>query len=71
VADVVIDRRGVPVLVCDEAGPPIASEQDALDFIGAALGRAEVVAIPVGRFDERFFVLRTRLAGEVMQKFVN
>jgi hypothetical protein len=30
-----------------------------------------VVAVPVGRFDERFFSLRTDLAGEVMQKFVN
>jgi hypothetical protein len=61
----------VPVLVCDETGPPIASEQDALDVIGAALGRADVAAVPVGRFDERFFALRTRFAGEVMQKFVN
>jgi hypothetical protein len=61
----------VPVLVCDETGPPIASEQDALDVIAAALGRADVAAIPVGRFDERFFALRSRFAGEVMQKFVN
>jgi hypothetical protein len=71
VADHVIERRGVPVLVCDETGPPIASEQDALDVIAAALGRADVAAIPVGRFDERFFALRSRFAGEVMQKFVN
>ena len=70
-ADLVVERRGVPVLVCAGDGPPIASGQDALDVIGAALGRADVAAVPVGRFDERFFALRTGLAGEVMQKFVN
>jgi hypothetical protein len=71
VADLVIERRGVPVLVCDDAGPPISSGQDALDVVGAALGRADVAAVPVGRLDERFFVLRSGLAGEVLQKFVN
>jgi hypothetical protein len=71
VADLVIERRGVPVLVCDDAGPPIASGQDAVDVIATALGRADVVAVPVGRLDERFFELRTGLAGEVLQRFVN
>lgn len=66
-----MDRRGVPVLVCDREGAPIAGAQDALDLIGAAFSRAEIVAIPVDRFDERFFSLRTGVAGEVMQKFVN
>ncbi len=70
-ADVVTERRGVPVLVCDDDGPPIAGTQDALDLIGASYARADVVAVPAGRFDERFFVLRTGLAGEIMQKFVN
>jgi hypothetical protein len=48
VADLVTERRGVPVLVCGEEGVPIAGTQDALDVIGAAVSRAEVVAIPVG-----------------------
>jgi hypothetical protein len=61
----------VPVLVCGEEGAPIASTQDALDVIGAAFSRAAVVAVPVGRFDERFFTLHTGLAGEIMQKFAN
>ena len=69
--DLVTRRRGVPVLVCAADGAPIASPQDALDVIGAAFSRAEVVAIPASRFDERFFTLRTGLAGEIMQKFVN
>ncbi len=70
-ADQVIERSGVPVLVCGHDGPIIAGPQDALDVIGAAFGRADVVAVPVGRLDERFFTLRTGLAGEIMQKFVN
>jgi hypothetical protein len=70
-ADHVTERRGVPVLVIDGDGPPIATTQDALDVIGAAFSQADVVAVPVGRFDERFFGLRTGLAGEIMQKFVN
>ncbi|MFY1670418.1 DUF4180 domain-containing protein [Plantactinospora sp. WMMB334] len=62
---------GVPVLVCDPAGPPVATEQDALDLIGAAFLGAEVVAVPANRLVEHFFSLGSRFAGEVMQKFVN
>jgi hypothetical protein len=69
--DQVIERRGVPVLVCGDDGPPVASTQDALDIIGGAFSRADVVAIPAGRFDPQFFMLRSGLAGEIMQKFVN
>lgn len=69
--DVLQQRAGVQVLVCDPAGPPVATEQDALDLIGAAFLGAQVVAVPASRLDERFFALGTRFAGEVMQKFVN
>jgi len=62
---------GVTALVCDTDGPPIATAQDALDLIGAALSQAEVVVVPAARFDDAFFTLRTGLAGEIMQKFVN
>lgn len=67
----VVERRGVPVLVCGADGPPLASTQDALDLIGAAFSRADVVAVPVARLDGRFFTLRTGLAGEIMQKLTN
>lgn len=70
-ADEVRERAGVPVLVCDPDGPPIATAEDALDLIGAAFLGAEAVAVPASRLDERFFELGTRFAGEVMQKFVN
>ena len=69
--DLLTERRGVPVLVCADDGPPIAGPQDALDVIGAAFSRADVVAVPARRFDPRFFALRTGVAGEIMQKFVN
>ncbi|MFG3552956.1 DUF4180 domain-containing protein [Micromonospora sp. NPDC047557] len=69
--DEIQERAGVPVLVCDPAGPTVATEQDALDLIGAAFAGAQVVAVPANRLDERFFSLGTRFAGEVMQKFVN
>jgi hypothetical protein len=66
-----MERRGVPVLVCDRDGAPIASPEDARDVIVAAFSQADVVAVPADRFDDRFFTLRTGLAGEIMQKFVN
>ena len=59
------------MLVCGDEGARIAGTQDALDVIGAAFSQAEIVAVPVDRFDERFFTLKTGLAGEVMQKFTN
>jgi hypothetical protein len=70
-ADLITERSGVPVLVCAADGPTVATPQDALDLIGAAFAGAEVVAVPVSRLDEQFFRLRSGLAGEVMQKFVN
>jgi hypothetical protein len=69
--DVVEERAGVQVLMCDPSGPRIATVDDALDLIGATYLGAEMVAVPAARLDERFFSLSTRLAGEIMQKFVN
>jgi hypothetical protein len=63
---------GVPVLVCVPDGPVIRGERDALDLIGEAFGvGAEWVAVPASRFGDEFFRLRTRVAGEIIQKFVN
>jgi hypothetical protein len=70
-ADLVTQRRGVRVLVCGAEGAPIASTQDALDIIGAAFSQADVVAVPVSRLDQRFFSLRSGLAGDIVQKFAN
>jgi hypothetical protein len=66
-----IERGGVPVLLCEGPGATIGEVQDALNVIGAAFGRADTVAIAAERLDERFFRLSTGFAGEIMQKFVN
>ncbi|MEU4219782.1 DUF4180 domain-containing protein [Actinoplanes sp. NPDC026623] len=70
-SDQIRDRSGVPVLICAADGPVLTEVQDALDLIGAAFGGSDVVALPASRLSDDFFELRTGLAGEVMQKFVN
>ncbi|MET9573687.1 DUF4180 domain-containing protein [Streptomyces virginiae] len=61
----------VPVLMCGAEGETIAGEREALDCIGnASYQGAEWAVIPVERFDESFFRLSTRVAGDIIQKFV-
>ena len=63
---------GVPVYVGGADGPKLDSERAAADIIGDAFGSgAQVVAIPIERLGEGFLTLSTRIAGEVIQKFVN
>ena len=63
---------GVTTLVVDREGPMIDTRQAAVDVVGDALStRAKLVAIPVERLTPAFFQLRTGLAGEVAQAFVN
>ncbi|MEV0277290.1 DUF4180 domain-containing protein [Streptomyces sp. NPDC050610] len=62
----------VPVLICEPEGEAIAAERDALDLIGnASYQGAQWVVIPAARFDDAFFRLSTRVAGDIVQKFVN
>lgn len=62
----------VPVLVCAAEGDAICAEGDVLDLIGdAGYQGAQWVVIPVERFDEAFFRLRSRVAGDIVQKFAN
>ncbi|MBV1852523.1 DUF4180 domain-containing protein [Catellatospora tritici] len=66
-----VEINGLAVLVYPADGPAY-TERDITDVIGDALGSgAEWVALPVTRLDEDFFALRTRVAGEIAQKFVN
>lgn len=70
--DTVSDRHGVRVLLCAPDGPSLDGDADALDLIGQALAHhVDLVAVPVARLDERFFTLSTRIAGDIVQKFVN
>jgi hypothetical protein len=64
--------NGTAVLMCAPDGTKVRGDRDALDIIGEAAHRgADWVAIPTSRFDDDFFRLRTRIAGEIIQKFVN
>jgi hypothetical protein len=59
--------------LCVPADGPVLTDADQLlDIVGEALGAgADLVILPVSRLGETFFNLRTGLAGEVFQKFVN
>jgi len=60
------------VLVYAAQGPLFAQERDANDLIAeAGVHEAAWVALPVSRLHEDFFRLDTRLAGAMLQKFVN
>ncbi|MEQ4716958.1 DUF4180 domain-containing protein [Nonomuraea sp. B19D2] len=60
------------VYVCEPHGAPLRETSDALDLLGEAFGRgASWVAVPAERLHEDFFALRTGVAGEFAQKFVN
>jgi hypothetical protein len=64
--------HGVRILEYSPDGPPIDNDRAAMDLIGnASSNSAELVVIPVQRFPPDFFQLRTRLAGDLLQKFVN
>jgi hypothetical protein len=64
--------HGIDVLVCPPEGDTLRTERDAVDVIGEALQEgASMVVIPVERLADDFFQLSTRVAGEIVQKFVN
>jgi hypothetical protein len=70
--DLVQPRHGVRVLLCAADGPKVSSDRDAVDLIGLAAGQAaELVVLPAERLDPGFFTLSTRIAGEIVQKFVD
>lgn len=64
--------NGLNIMVLEETGPRLGSEQDALDIIGATYGLdVDAVAIPVARLDPDFFVLGNQRAGHFIQKLQN
>ncbi|KQW84103.1 DUF4180 domain-containing protein [Brevundimonas sp. Root1279] len=69
--DEVRDLAGRAIFVCDDDGPPITREADAVDLLGALWGvEVEWLVLPVARLGPDFLLLRTGLAGAVIQKFV-
>ena len=66
------ERAGRKILAISPDGPLISSERDAVDLIGSTFGEhPDLVLLPVSRLDPRFFTLSTKIAGEIVQKFVN
>jgi hypothetical protein len=71
-SDSVSTRHGTRVLLCTPDGPALATEQDAADLLGVAFSlEADLIAVPVERLDERFFTLRTGVAGAIVGKVAN
>ncbi|MER7008233.1 DUF4180 domain-containing protein [Dactylosporangium sp. NPDC000555] len=64
--------NGVDALVLDDEGQRYGAELGAGDLVGAALSHGvELLVVPVGRLAGDFFVLRSGVAGEILQKLVN
>jgi hypothetical protein len=70
--DRVEDINGVAALVLDGDGPRYGAELSAGDLVGAALEHGvDLLVVPAGRLADDFYVLRTGVAGEILQKLVN
>jgi hypothetical protein len=67
----VLERHGVRVLTCAPDGALVRNDRDAVDLMALAHShKAKLIVLPVSRLDPDFFVLRTGVAGEIVQKFV-
>src|SRR5260221_14436714 len=65
------ELHGVRVLECVPDGTKLQAYRDAVDLIGKSFeNRATLIVIPVECLDDEFFQLKTRIAGELIQKFV-
>ena len=62
-------RPGPKFLIAAEHGISIQSRDDVSDAVGASLGRGLIIS--EDDLGQDFFNLRTGLAGELIQKFVN
>lgn len=69
----VTQQNGRRIAVVTSAEPVLASVQDALDLMATVEYEtgAERIAIEKAAVAEDFFILSTRLAGDILQKFVN
>ena len=65
------ELHGMRVLECVPDGAKLQTYGDAVDLIGKTFeNRATLIVIPVECLDDEFFQLKTRIAGELIQKFV-
>lgn len=68
-----MERQGQPVAVVESGEVVLTGAQAALDFLMTVQYETgcDRIALNKGAVAEEFFVLRTGLAGEILQKFVN
>lgn len=65
------ELHSVRVLECPPDGAPLRNDRDAVDLISKAWEHhAVLIVIPTERLGDDFFRLRTRIAGEIIQKFL-
>jgi hypothetical protein len=65
-----LELNGIKIYEVSATGPELRSGTHAVHLISAAAAqRAAFIAIPVQRLGDDFFELRTRIAGELVQKF--
>ncbi len=65
------ELHGVRVVELIADGTKMQTYNDAVDLIGKTFeNRATLIVIPVECLDDEFFQLKTRTAGELIQKFV-
>lgn len=71
-SDDVIEMHGLRVLLFTAEGDKLAAARDANTFLTETWAQdATLAVIPVSRLGDDFLDLKTRIAGEVIQKFVN
>ena len=64
--------HGVRILEYPAEGPTLNNDRAIMDLIADGRSHsADMVVVPTARFEPEFFQLRTRLAGDLLQKFVN
>jgi hypothetical protein len=64
--------HGVRILEYPAEGPILSSDRAIMDLIVDGRSQsAGMVVVPTTRFSSEFFQLHTRIAGDLLQKFVN
>ena len=68
-----IIRKGTETIAMPDNQPVISSTQDMLDLMATVRYEHDATAlvIPASSLEDRFFSLKTGLAGEILQKFSN
>ena len=70
-SDKTYDLHGLRIFECGVEGPILRNDRDAVELINTVWNhRANFLVIPIQRLTDDFFRLKTRIAGEIIQRFV-